>query len=255
MDILNILKGLLIDTKKIDIKTLPSQGLFYKDDFLIKIKKADSIDIMEYENNFDKDNLISAISCIKRVVSKNVFLNKDYTYEDIKSVDIIFIFFEIVKFTRGREIKIPYINNTGDEDFINFDVKNFNYFDFSKYMNFYNSESREFVINEYKFSLPSIGVETSLTKYLSAKTDAKDVEFLNSASYDFMFFLNGKSSLNFPEIENLIHIFNYDLDQLEIAKVKNVVDKFKGIVGYSLVKEGNTIEIKTKINLSDIWKI
>jgi hypothetical protein len=255
MTISGILRGLLSETKKIDIKSLPSQGLFYKDDILIKIKKADNSDITEYENNFDKDNLISAINCVKKVVSKNVFLNKQYTYEDIKSVDIIFIFFEIVKFTKGKEIKIPYTNNVGDEDFINFETKNFNYFNFDKYMKFYDNETKEFIINEYRFSLPSIGVESSLTKFLSIKTSEDDVNFLNNASYDFMFFLNGKSKLKFDEIENLIQIFNYDLDNSEISKIKSIVEKFKGIVGYSLITEDNTIEIKTKINLSDIWKI
>jgi hypothetical protein len=255
MDIISIIKSLLTETKKVEILKLPSQGLFYKEDFSLMIKKADTIDILEYENNFDKENLISAINCIKKVVSKNVVLSKKYTYEDIKSVDIIFIFLEIVKFTKNKDIKISYIDSLGDEKFINFNIKNFNYYDFDKYMKFYDKETREFIIDGYRFSLPSIGVETALTHYLSIKTKKEDVDFLNGASYDFMFFLSDKATLTHPEIDNLIQIFNYDLDSIELDKVKSIVNQFKGIVGYSLVTEGSTIEIKTKINLTDIWKI
>jgi hypothetical protein len=70
-----------------------------------------------------------------------------------------------------------------------------------------------------------------------------------------MFFLGGKDKLEFSEIDNLIQIFNYDLEDSEISKIRKIVGKFKGIVGYSLVIDGDPIEIKTKINLQDIWKI
>ena len=70
-----------------------------------------------------------------------------------------------------------------------------------------------------------------------------------------MFFLGGKSFLSFDEIENLIEIFNSDLDESEIEKVRSIVNTFKDIVGYTLLADGRTIEIKTKINLKEIWKI
>lgn len=255
MGLLEILKGLLVETKVIEVKKLPSQGLFYKEDFSIKIKKAEIEDIIAYEYNYIENNIISALECIKMVVNRNVVLPDPYSYKDIKSVDIIFIFLEIVKFTTSKEIKIPYVNRLGIEEYINFDIDHFNYFKFDNYMKNYNSETREMILDGYRFSLPSIGVETSLTHYLSTKSEKKEIENLNKVSYDFMFFLGGKNKLEFSEIDNLIQIFNYDLDDVEILKVRKIVEKFKGIVGYSLVIDGDPIEIKTKINLQDIWKI
>lgn len=255
MGLLEILKGLLVETKIIEVDKLPSQGLFYKEGFSIKIKKAEIEDIISYEYNYIENNIISALECIKMIVSRNVVLPDPYSYQDIKSVDIIFIFFEIVKFTTSKEIKIPYINKLGIEDYINFDVNHFNYFNFEKYMKSYDQKNREIIVDGYRFSLPSIGVETSLTKYLSTKSEKKEIENLNKISYDFMFFLGDKNKLESSEIDNLIQIFNYDLEYNEILKIKNIVEKFKGIVGYSLVIDGYPIEIKTKINLQDIWKI
>ena len=77
---------------KIDTHILPSQGIFYKDDFEIRIKKASKLDIIEYENNYIKDDVGSIINGIKRIVEKNVEIKGDYDYNYIKSIDIIFIF-------------------------------------------------------------------------------------------------------------------------------------------------------------------
>lgn len=254
MGLIEILKGLLIETKSIDVNKLPSQGLFYNDDFSIKIKKAEVEDIIDYELKFDKTNVITSIECIKRVVDKNVVLPKPYTYLDIKSVDIVFLFIEIVKYTKNADLKIPYINNMGIESIINFNTDNFNYFDMSIHIPNYDSNTKEVVIDGYRFSLPSIGVETSLTQYLSSVSD-EEAEKLKNVSFDFIFFLGSKNHLRFDEIDNLIEIFNNDIDEEEREKVANIVSKFKGIVGYTLKSEGNTIEIKSKLNLENIWKI
>ena len=254
MGLLEILKGLLIETKNIDVKKLPSQGLFYNDDFSIKIKKAEVEDIIDYELHFDKTNVISSIECIKKIVDKNTMLSKGYSYLDIKSVDIVFIFLEIVKFTRSIELKIPYINNMGVESIIHFNTDNFNYFDMDKYISNYNPDTKEIIIDGYRFSLPSSGVETSLTQYLSSVSD-EEADTIKNVSFDFMFFLSGKNHLRFDEIKNLIQIFNYDIDDEEKKKVSNIVSRFRGIVGYTLKSDGNTIEMKSKLNLENIWKL
>ena len=46
MNLVSIIKGILNVQKKIDITTLPSQGLFYKNDFEIYIKKAELEDVI-----------------------------------------------------------------------------------------------------------------------------------------------------------------------------------------------------------------
>ena len=255
MGILDILKSLVLETKKINVSKLPSQGLFYNEDFEIRIKKATIEDIIEYEHRYDRNNLISAIECIKRIVKKNVVLSNNYTYDYIKSVDIIFIFLEIVKFTNKKKIEVSYINSFGKEDYVTFDEEHFKYFDFTPYLKFYNSDKKEIEINGYRFSLPSIGVETALTSYLSTKNDECEAKKLSKVSYDFMFFLGNKSYISNSEIDNLISIFNYDLDEVEISKIKNIVDRFKGIVGYTLMIDGKEVEMKSKINLPDIFKV
>jgi len=254
MGLFNIFKSLVSSTKKLDVNKLPSQGLFYREDFSIKIKKADIEDIIDYEHKFDKTNLIKSIDCIKKVVNKNVILSEGYSYMDIKSVDIIFIFLEIVKHTNNKDIIVPYVNKIGKEDFVSFGTDNFNYFKFDDYMENYDPVKDEFLIDDYRFSLPSIGVETALTDYLATKTDDEEIKRLNKASYNFMFFLGYKNWLSFSEIDNLLYIFNEDLDTEELDKIKRIVEIFKGIVGYSLIVDGEEVEVRSKINLQDIWK-
>jgi hypothetical protein len=121
-------------------------------------------------------------------------------------------------------------------------------------MNCYDVENKQFVIDGYKYSLPSIGVENSLTNFLIDKSNDRNSTIYNNYNYDFTYFLNGKSSLTFQEIENLIQIFNFDLDKDEILKVKNIVDKFTPLQKYSLIRNGKVIDINSKIDLENIWK-
>ena len=98
MNLVNLLKGLLNLQKKVDIKSLPSQGLFYNDDFEIVIKKADVGDIIEYEHDYIKDDLGLVITKLKKVVEKNAIFSTGYSFNNLKSIDIVFLFLEIVKF-------------------------------------------------------------------------------------------------------------------------------------------------------------
>lgn len=254
MGLFDILKGLIIEYKKIDITKLPSQGLFYKDDFSIKIKKAEIEDILEYEHNFNKENLIASIDCVKKIVNNNVVISNQYSYLDVKSVDIIFLFLEIVKYTTGKNILVSYLNKEEEESFVTFDENHFNYFKFDNLIKYYDNEGKDFLVDGYRFSLPSIGIESSLTKYLTSKITDDELKEMDRISYDFMFFLGSKNQVSFEEIDNLINIFNYDLEKSEISKVKSIVNKFKGIISYSLVIEGEEVGVRSKINLKDIWK-
>ena len=95
MNLVNLLKGLLNLQKKVDIKSLPSQGLFYNNDFEIIIKKADVGDIIEYEHDYIKDDLGLVITKLKKIVEKNTTFSSGYNFNDIKSIDVVFIFLEI----------------------------------------------------------------------------------------------------------------------------------------------------------------
>lgn len=252
----SILNSVLNLQKNIDLKKLPSQGLFYKDNFSIKIKKVEVEDIIEYELNFNKDDLGQVIQKVKKLVEKNTILSENYTFEDIKSIDIIFLFLKIVSFSKKSEIPIIYYDEELEsESTIDFTENNFNYFRISdEVMKSYDNNNKYFSINGYKFSLPSIGVENCLTKYLILKSIKSDIDKYNNYSYDFNYFLSDKKYLTNEEIENLIQIFNYDLELEEKLKIKEIVDYFLPIQKYTLIKNGSVIDINSKVDLKNIWK-
>ena len=90
MNLVNLLRGLLNLQKKVDIKSLPSQGLFYSNDFEIVIKKADIADIIEYEHDYIKDDLGLIINKLKKIVEKNTTFSTGYNFNNIKSIDVVY---------------------------------------------------------------------------------------------------------------------------------------------------------------------
>jgi len=256
MNLVNLLKGLLNLQKKVDIKSLPSQGLFYNNDFEIIIKKANVGDIIEYEHDYIKDDLGLVITKLKKIVEKNTTFSSGYNFNDIKSIDVVFIFLEIVRFTKGKAVNLTYFDDElGEEKIIEFSSNYFNYFRLSEeVMEHYNKDSKEFIIEDFKFSLPSIGVENCVTNYLIDKSDDYDVAKYNEFNYDFIFFLGNKRSVNFNEIDNLIQIFNYDIEESDSKKIRKVINMFQPIQKYSLKRGNKIIEINSKIDLEKIWK-
>jgi predicted Ser/Thr protein kinase len=102
--------------------------------------------------------------------------------------------------------------------------------------------------------MPSIGVENCLTYFLLKKIKLNQKSEWDTYSYDFIFFTGNKGTLTFEEMENLVTIFNYDLDSKEQDKISKITNKFMKMVGYNLKKEDRIIEIKSKIDLEKIWK-
>jgi hypothetical protein len=256
MNLINLFKNLLNLQKKLDIDKLPSLGLFYKNDFKVYIKKADIQDIIEYEYKYDSDDLGSVINKLKAIVEKNTIFSEGYNFKDIKSIDVVFIFLEIVRFSKGKAIKLYYIDDEyGSEEEIEFGSTYFNYFELDKDLKkLYDEENRQFIIDDYKYTLPSIGIENCLTNYLISKSDDPNAARFNKYNYDFTFFLGDKKTISFSEINNLIQIFNFDMEDSEIKKVKNIVKMFQPIQRYSLRRGNKIIEINSKIDLEKIWK-
>ena len=252
----NILRGILNTQKKIDPKTLPSQGIFYKEDFEILIKKAEVEDIIRYEFQYEKEDLGLVINRIKSIVASNVILPKGYDYHDIKSIDIVFLFLEIAKFTNNKDISIKYFNDQiGENEEIIFGSENFNYVKIdNELFNKYDKISKEFVIDGFRYSVPCIGSETSVTNFLISKSGTPNCEFYNDISYDFLYFLGHKPTLSFSEIDNLIQIFNFDISDDDRKKIKKIIKSFSNIGRYSLKKDSMIIEVSAKIDLEKIWK-
>ena len=256
MRLTDFIRRIFIKKKKVEIKNLPSQGLFYKDDFNISIKRVNIKEITEYENNYDRENLGLVLGRLKKIVENNIIIPNEYSFKHIKSIDVIFIFLEIVRFTKDKPVQLEYFNDEiGTIDKIDFDEKSFNYCRLSEeIMSDWNSNQKCFVINGYKFSLPSIGIENSLTNFLINKSYDEDSNNYNDYSYNFTYFLGDKDFLTFEEIENLIQIFNFDIEDEEVEKIDNLVKRFIPLQRYSLIKDNKVIEMSSKINLQEIWK-
>jgi hypothetical protein len=253
----NIFNSLTSRTKKINTSQLPSMGLFYPDDFIISIKKATIEDILEYERDFKPDDMAVIIEVIKRIICKNIVLPKKYNFNWLKSIDIVYVFLEIVKWTNSKNIEFNLYNNVTGEAFkkVNFGSDSFDYFNTDKLMKYYNPDTMEFIIDDWKYSMPSIGIEESIMEYLHSKrNDGWDAEMLNNVDYNFMYFLGNKEKLTLSEMDNIITIFNWELDDESKYKINQITETFKDLSKYSVVWEGTSYEISNKIDLSKIWE-
>lgn len=244
----DVISSLTLSTREINVKELPTQGFFYPKNTKIKIKKATNEDIILYNLNFKKGNLPSILNETKRIIKKNIILYNGMIYEDIKSNDLLYIFFEIVKFTMNKKILIPYINESGENDIIEFSSKTFNYFDYSNICQ-YDDEKREFIKYGYRYSLPSVGAEYHIINYIN-----DFVEEDEDNNYDFLFFLGNKNYLSNDEIENLITIFNYDIDISEQEKISEIITEMSPLITYSLRTEtGYIVELDSKIDFEGLF--
>lgn len=251
-DWLNKIKG----RKEIDTKSLPSQSIFYNSDFKIWIKKVAVVDILEYEKLYTNDIAV-VLTLIKNIVRKYTVFSKKYTFEDIKSIDVVFLFLEIVSFTQNKTIKIEYYNDvTGKQEVVDFTPSRFNYYIIPESLKkCFDADKKEFLIEGYRYSIPSIGIETSLTQYLIEKSYLPNAKVFNTYDYNFMYFLGNKKILTFAEIDNLIEIFNDDMEDDEKAKISKIIERFKGLSKYSIKNSNNkVVEVNNKLDLAKIWK-
>jgi len=250
LEIINILNSISSATKQLNIKELPSQGLFYPANFTLAIRKASFDDIMLYNFNYIKDDLSVILTETKRIIKNNIILGENFKYEDLKSNDLLYIFFEIVKFTMNKEITIPYVDIFGNIIQVPFCADNFNYFNYDSLKCEYNSETREFIKDGYKFSTPSVGVENCLVEYiynLEQKGEDTDV------NYDFLFFLGNKNYLSHDEMNNLVTIFNDDIDNVEKEKIAEIIKLIYPAIGYTLKWNNKIIGLDMKIDFEKLF--
>jgi hypothetical protein len=254
MKIFEYINNIFSKLKKIDVKNLPSQGLFYPTDLVLHIKRANKEDIEEYNKGYDRNNIHSVLNKLKSIVEKNVKFSNKYNFNHLKSIDVVYLFLEIVKFTKNKSISINYFNEQkGEFEFVEFSSENFNYYNLGEIVEIWDPEKRCLDINGYKLTLPTIGIENSLTNYLIEKSNVENAIKYSEYNYNFTFFLNEKEKLTFSEIDNLIQIFNFDLDEDEKYKVNSAVELLKPMHRYSLIKENQIIEMSSKLDLETIW--
>jgi hypothetical protein len=246
---------MLSTVQRIDVKKLPSMGLFYKDDMRITIKKASPVHRVTYSQGIDVTDSMSVSQGIKYIVKNCTLFSDGYTFNDIRSCDIMFIFLKIVSFTNGQPLVVTHLSkNTRTTKKVEFNEDNFNYFDIpDEIMKNYDSVNKVFFVDGYGYSPPTVGVESCLTDFFINAHMYENTEFFENAEYDFIYFLRDKTSLDYSEIENLVWAFNHDLDDDEQIKVRKIIHIFKEFTGYSLLCGDEKVSLASKIDLGDVW--
>lgn len=230
--------------KRLDIETLPSQNLFYPSDIKLYIKRASKSDINVFKDYYKGGDVISILSAIKYIVEHNIKLNKKYSYKDILSTDMLYIFFQIVSYTKDEPIVIYYDNDIELE----LNEYTFNYFDTAEYDKYYNEEKKCFEIDGYQYSLPTNGIEDAVTEFIY-----KNHKEYTGYDYKFQYFLTDKNEITHDEIVNLLEIFNYDMKSSQIEKIDNIVDEFSPFINYSLITPNDIIIPLDGVDLEFIW--
>lgn len=253
MNLLNIFKRK--EKKKINIKSLPSRGFFYADDFEIYITKCSKDYIKEYKTGLNLTNISKLLKRITRLVIDHTTYSKGYSYKNITSIDLFYVFLEIAKFTSGKKIIIKHYDKENDTNVnIELNEDTFNYFQPSeKVMETYNEEEKCFDINGYMISSPTTGAEENLTELLNAVTPIPGSEIYNDYNYDFLYVLGGRTTLSIKEIKNLIQIFNNDITKEEKDRLKEAVSQLSPIQKYEVIYNNELLSVSSNINLRKIF--
>jgi hypothetical protein len=232
------------DKKDIDINTLPSQGYFYPSNLEIKIHRGNIQDQITFQYGLSNSNIFGIIDTVKSILSNRIsFKPKSFKFNSLRAIDIFYLFIEFVKYTTGEPI---YFNG------IEFKSDNFIYFDFEQFKdNYYN---KEFDFDGWRFSLPSIGIETSLNHFSYELAVKGKSEEYKDGNYNLIYFLGDRTELSYDQIINLVETFD-DLEEDDKEYINEIVEKFSKCGLYFLIEEGKS---PTRINprmLQDIWKV
>ena len=179
---------------RIDAKSLPTEGLFYPADIIIRIRAARGEEIKHWSTMNDQD--IESLSraddilsyMIERCCSVEIPNRPGNCWRDLKNVDRMYILLSIKEFTfldGENELMVPI--SEGNEipvvkemiDFVNIP---------ENIMKHYNAERRCFTFNingnPLNMYIPSIGVNNWLKMYSAQKIAARegyDEDFLSFA--------------------------------------------------------------------------
>jgi len=194
---------------------------------------------------------------IKYIVKNCTNFSKGYSYRDLRSCDVMYVFLEIVTLTKGVPVSVLHVSpTTGEITSVEFTTDNFNHFMIpDSVMRCYDEKKRQFVINGYGYSPPTVGVESDLTEFFINAHLMTDTKLYEDAEYDFIYFLGDKVTLDMDEIENLVWAFNHDISFVEQKIVVDIVDMFKGFTDYSLKFKGERVPLSSKVNLGRIWEL
>jgi|TARA_R110002153_G_scaffold6210_8_gene28448 hypothetical protein len=255
MNLFNLIKNTRNKPKKINIKNLPSRGFFYKDGFEIYITKCNKDYIKQYKKNIDTTNIPKILKRITRLIIDHTSYSEGYSYKNIISVDLLFIFLEIVKHTKGESIFLDhYDEETKKIVKIKLDEKTFDYYEPNEeFMNSYDIKEKCFKLNGYMISSPTTGAEEDLTQFLNSISSIPGSEKFNNYNYNFLYVLGNKTSIGIPELKNLIQIFSEDMTKEERINLQEAISNIMPIQKYKMLYNGKSIPVSSKLDLSVIF--
>jgi len=231
---------------KVPKENLPSQGYFYPDDLEINIKKGNIQDQISYQYGLSNSNIFGVIDTVKSILNNRIsFKAKNFNFNSLRAIDVFFLFIEFVKYTTGSPV---YFNG------IEFKPEKFIYFNFDQFKDKYDSETKEFVFDGWRFSLPAIGIETSLNHFSYELAVRGKSEQYQDSNYNLIYFMGSKTELGYYDIINLLETME-DLSEEDQEYINGVVEKFSKSGLYFLIEEGKS---PTRINphmLKDIWGV
>jgi len=186
--------GNQIGWDKINIKDLPTQGLFYPADTEIAIRSASTQEIRHWSTLQEDD--LSALDdmlnyVIERCCTVKVPGNQLSSWKDIKEVDRFYLLLAIRErtFVKGENVLQVKVSETKKIDVVK-DMVDYITFD-DRLMSYYNPEKRTISLKfktgkTLEVNLPSVGVTNWLKNYINRKQrqqEAFDQDFLNFAPF------------------------------------------------------------------------
>lgn len=230
--------------KSINISKLPSQGYFYPMGLKLDIERGTKEDKEYYLNNLNNTNVLGFTEIVKNILKSRVNINlESFKFDSIKTIDIFYMFILFIEHTENRKIKFNEIVFNSD---------NFIYFDFEKYHENYDSTRREFKFNGWRFSLPSVGIESSLNRFSYEITIRGELEKYQNSNFNLIFFLGDRNSLTYEEIINIVEIME-DLYTDDLNYINEIVSKFTSVGVYLLISEGKDPVRVSSNMVKEIW--
>lgn len=204
---------------------LPSRGYFYPSDFKIILTRIDIDDVRNVftrvSNTTPKMTSYVMMVLINNILIDQIILNKGYSYDMLVSIDILYLFLELIKFSKGSDVDINGVAFKSD---------NFEYFDFDDWGEYYDAEKRAFIFDGWEMRLPSVGAYQSVIDYAILKGKNAD----NNIDLTLLYFLKENSYfMGVSEIENLSLCFN-DLSAKERERLKKITKKLEGHMTYRI---------------------
>ena len=161
----------------IDISALPSRGMFYPEDAVIKIKAATVAEIRHF-STIDESSLIDIDEKLNEIVKACIMVSSKsskFAPKDICEEDRFYILLSVRDLTfpePENTLKINHESKMGTKHEVELKTEYLQYFNIDSSLDkYYNEESRRFFIETKSFGTiemrpPSIGIMEQVTKYI-----------------------------------------------------------------------------------------